>query len=172
MAHTNISLDAALFVSVGESMVVPTAFSRGPWNLQWLHGGPVAALLAHSVEQLTPDGVDWFIARLTIELERPVPVERLRCHAEVTRPGRKVSIVEATITNADTGAVLARARALRIRTAHVPLPFDDTDLGPMLAIEPASSGPADGRSGRQEKDEPIVFHNGGTEHRFVREVSV
>ena len=168
MAHTSLRSDAALFVTVGDDIVVPTAFSRGPWSLEWLHGGPVAALLARSVEQLAPDGVDWFVARLTVELERPVPVEPLRYHAEVTRAGRRVSIVEAVITQADTGAVLARARALRIRAAPVPLPFDDTDLGPLLAIEPAPSGPAHGRPGSREEDEPVAFHNGGTEHRFVR----
>ena len=136
---------------------------------EWLHGGPVAALLAHSVEQLASDGVDWFIARLTVELERPVPVEPLRFHAEVTRAGRKASIVEAVITKADTGAVLARARALRIRAAHVPLPLDDTDLGPLLVIEPAPSEPADGQPGSRDEQAATAFHNGGTEHRFVGE---
>jgi hypothetical protein len=121
------------------------------------------------VEQLVSEEVDWFIARLTVELERPVPIEPLQFHAEVTRAGRKVSIVEATITNAGTGAVLARARALRIRAAHVPLPFDDTDLGPLLVIAPAPSGPADGRAGSRNEDAPVAFHNGGTEHRFVGE---
>lgn len=169
VTDTNVSLPAALFVRVGEDIVLPTPLSRGPWSLEWLHGGPVAALLAHSVEQLASDGVDWFIARMTVELERPVPVEPLRYHAEVTRTGRKVSIVEATITKADTGAVLARARVLRIRAVHVPLPFDDTDLGPLLVIEPAPSGPADGRAGRRDDDAPVAFHNGGTEHRYVGE---
>jgi hypothetical protein len=172
VAATNAGLDAALFVRVDDDIVLPTAFSRGPWNLEWLHGGPVAALLAHSVEQLASDGVDWFIARLTVELERPVPVEPLRYHAEVSRAGRKVSIVDAWITRADTGAVLARARAIRIRTADVPLPFDNTDLGPLLVIEPAPPGPANGRPGIQDDDAPVAFHRGGTEHRFVRELAV
>ena len=172
MADTHLSPDAALFVTVSDDTFLPTPFSRGPWNPEWLHGGPVAALLAHSVEQLASDGVDWFIARLTVELERPVPVEPLRCHAEVTRTGRKVSIVEATITNAETGVVLARARALRIRAAHVPLPFDDPDLGQMLEIEPTQLGPAHGRPGSREEDAPIAFHRGGTEHRFVREAAL
>jgi hypothetical protein len=139
----------------------------GSGSPEWLPGGPVAALLARSVEELATDEVDWFIARLTVELERPVPVEPLRYHAEVTRSGRKVSMVEATITRADNGAVLARARALRIRAAHVPLPFDDTDLGPLLGVEPAPSVPADGREVRPEEGAPVAFHTGGTEHRFV-----
>jgi hypothetical protein len=169
MADMNVRLDPAMFVVVGEDMVLPTAFSRGPWNPDWLHGGPVAALLAHSVEQLASDGVDWFIARLTVEFERPVPIEPLRYHAEVTRAGRRVSIVEAVITRADTGAVLARARALRIRAVHIPLPFHDTDLRPLLVIEPAPSKPADGRPGSRDEHGAVAFHNGGIEHRFVGE---
>ena len=55
MADTDVRLDSALFVVEGEDTVVPTAFARGPWSLGLLHGGPVAALLAHSVEQLASD---------------------------------------------------------------------------------------------------------------------
>ena len=52
----------------------------------------------------------------------------------MTRPGRKVSIVEATITRADTGVVLARARALRIRTVDLALPMQDDELAPFLGV--------------------------------------
>lgn len=172
MATTDVRTDDALFVAVGDGTVLPTAFSRGPWNLSFLHGGPVAALLAHAVEQLHSDGVEWFIARLTVELERPVPVEPLVFAAEVTRAGRKVSIVEATITNAATGALLARARALRIRLAEVPLPHDSPDLGPLLAIEPAPSEPADGRAAVRDDDADVTFQHGGTDRRFVGELDV
>ena len=128
---------------------------------------PVAALLAHAVEGVRSDDVDWFVARMTVELERPVPMEPLRLHAEVTRPGRKVSIVEATVSRADSGAVLARARALRIRTADVALPTDDAELAPLLAIEPAPPGPEHGFPGEVGIIDGIAFHNGGVEHRFL-----
>jgi hypothetical protein len=121
------------------------------------------------VEQLAADVVVWFVARLTVELERPVPMEPVRFHAEVTRPGRKVSIVEATITRADSGAVLARARALRIRNADVPLPMHVAELAPLLANEPSPPGPEEGRVGEVGPADAIAFHNGGTEHRFVEE---
>ncbi len=172
MAKTEVRSDDALFVLAGENTVLPTAFSRGPWNLGSLHGGPVAALLAHAVEQLPSEGVEWFTARLTVELERPVPVEPLVFAAEVTRAGRKVSIVEATITNAATGVVLARARAVRIRSAEVPLPRDHLDLGPLLAIEPAPSEPADGRAAVLGEDAAVTFQHGGTDRRFVGELDV
>jgi hypothetical protein len=150
-----------------DDVVLPTGFARGPWDPGALHGGPVAALLAYAVEQVGADGVDWLVARLTIDLERPVPIAPLRLHAELTRPGRKVSIIEATIARADSGTVLARARALRIRTADVALPLHDGDLAPLLAIEPPPPGPEHGRAAEIGPDDDIAFHNGATEHRFV-----
>jgi Thioesterase-like superfamily len=157
----------SLFVRLDDDVVLPSELARGPWDPGSLHGGPVAALIAHVVEQQHSDDVDWFVARLTIELERPVPMEPLRVHADVTRPGRKVSIIETTITRADSGAVLARARGLRIRTAAVALPMDDEELAPLLAIEPPPPGPEDGRAGDVGQLADVAFHNGGAEHRFV-----
>ena len=167
MSDTDPTSPQSLFVRVEDDVVLPTEFARGPWDPGSLHGGPVAALLAHAVEQLPSDDVDWFVARMTVELERPVPVEPLRLHAEVTRPGRKVSIVDATITRADSGVVLARARALRIRTADVALPMDDPELAPLLTIEPPPLGPEHGRADEVGEIDGVAFHNGGAEHRFV-----
>ena len=163
------TVPVSLFESLDDDVALPTGFARGPWDPRALHGGPVAALLAYAVEQLHADDVDWFVARLTVELERPVPIEPLRFHAEVTRPGRRVSIVDATISRADSGTVLARARALRIRTADVTLPMDDAELAPFLAVEPAPPGPEQGRPGDVGPDGDIAFHYGGTEHRFVHD---
>ena len=140
---------ASLFELSDDGLALPTGFARGPWDPRALHGGPVAALLAYAVEQAPSDDVDWFVTRLTIDLERPVPLEPLRFQSEVTRPGRKVSIVEATVTHAESGAVLARARALRIRTADVALPVHDPALAPLLAIEPPPPGPEHGHAGRR-----------------------
>ena len=88
---------ASLFQRLDRRTVVPTDLARGPWDPNALHGGPVAALLADAMEELPDDGVQWFVSRLTVELERPVPVQPLLIDAEVTRPGRKVSVMEATI---------------------------------------------------------------------------
>lgn len=156
----------SLFLPLSDDVVQPTAFARGPWDRRALHGGPVAVLIAHTVEQVQSDDVDWFIARLTVELERPVPLEPLRFHAEVTRPGRKVSIVESTITRADSGAVLVRARALRIRQADIALPLDDAELAPLLATEPPPPGPHGIPPGEVRPSDETAFHSDATEHRF------
>lgn len=169
MADIDVRTDRALFVPADDHCVHPTAYARGPWSLDFLHGGPVAALLAHAVESLPAADVDWFVSRLTIELERPVPVEPLHYAAEITRAGRSVSIVDASVANADSGVVLARARAVRLRSTHVPLPFDDAELAPLLKIEPAPSTPSDGESIDRPASTSIAFHTAAIEQRFVGE---
>ena len=81
----------------------------------------MSALLARACERVGEDDdpVDWQITRLTVELTRPVPVgQPLRLSSEVERPGRKVSVVAASLSDAD-GNEVAKVRALRIRRTPV-----------------------------------------------------
>ena len=70
---------------------LPTDAARGPWNPNFLHGGPVAILAGHAIEALPADQ-PMRVARLTLELLRPVPMASLTVQAELTRPGRKVRL--------------------------------------------------------------------------------
>ena len=157
----------SLFRRLEGNVVIPTDFARGPWDPRALHGGPVAALIAQAIEELPDDGVPWFVSRLTVELERPVPVEPITITAEVTRPGRRVSGIDATIRLAETGAILARGRATRIREADIPLPHDDETLAPMLELETAPPGPEHGTDDEIRETDYIAFHNEAVEHRFL-----
>ena len=159
---------ASLFRRLDERTVVPTDLARGPWDPNALHGGPVAALLAAAIEDLPNEGVQWFVSRLTVELERPVGMQPLLIDAEITRPGRKVSVMEATIRLASSETVLARGRALRIREADVPLPHDDKTLAPMLALESAPPGPEHGTDDGIISTDYVAFHQSGVEHRFLQ----
>jgi hypothetical protein len=98
---------------------IPTAVARGPWSEHAQHGGGPAALLAGLVEQCDP-GPASFVARLTIELLRPVPLAPLEVQARTIRPGKKVQLIEASLS-AD-GVEVARATGLRLRTADLALP--------------------------------------------------
>jgi hypothetical protein len=157
----------SLFRRIDGNVVEPTDLARGPWDPGALHGGPVAALIAQAIEELADDGVAWFVSRLTVELERPVTLQPLVVETEVTRPGRKVSVIDATMRLASTGSVLARARALRIRQADVVLPHDDETLAPMLERPPAPLGPEHGTDEETLASDYVAFHNGTVEHRFI-----
>jgi hypothetical protein len=81
-------MSGALFEQDG-SRFLPTALARGPWTPEALHGGPPAALLARCAERV-PGGEGMMVARLTVELLRPVPVSLLSVETLLLRPGRKM----------------------------------------------------------------------------------
>lgn len=163
----SVSAASSLFERRADGAIVPTELARGPWDPRSLHGGPVAALIADAVEELPADGIDWFVSRLTVELERPVTLQPLSVESEITRPGRKVSVVDVTVRLVETSVALARGRALRIREDDVALPHDDEALAPMLATGPAPPGPQHGTAQLLADVDYRAFHNDAVEHRFV-----
>ena len=125
---------------------------------------PSSALLTRAVESVDPESpVDWQIARLTIELTRPVPVGRpLTLTTDIERPGRRVSLVSARLD--DEGSEVARVRALRIRRTHLVL-ADDT-------VQPLPDPPGSPHGVPRQRvawavDDPIAFHRDSCEHRFT-----
>jgi hypothetical protein len=76
----------AFFLPDGDGWLA-TSHTRGPWSPRHQHGGPPAALLAHVLEAGAPE---LFVARLTVDFIRPVPIDRLRVRVEPLRAGAKV----------------------------------------------------------------------------------
>jgi hypothetical protein len=97
-----------------------TELTRGPWDPGAQHAGPPAALLGREVE-LLDEAAEFQLGRITFEILRSVPIAPVRVSARVVRPGRRVQLVEATLTD-DSGEPLMRASAWRIRTSPVELP--------------------------------------------------
>lgn len=96
--------DGALFTYDGECYL-PTDRARGPWSRDALHGSPVAALIAHCVEQQLrrlrrEDSAaigDLRIARQTVDLLRPVPFGRLDVEVQTIREGRRIAVLETRV---------------------------------------------------------------------------
>jgi uncharacterized protein (TIGR00369 family) len=131
-----------------------TELARGPWDPGACHGGAPAALLVHAFERCSPQpGLR--LARITFEFMRPVPVGGLRVTAEVTRPGRRVMLLEGSIFD-EAGSEVARARALRV---------GPSELGEPPAVRPPFAGPERGRP--NDFDEGGPFANDALEIRFV-----
>jgi hypothetical protein len=157
----------ALFARDGDAFV-PTPLARGPWDPNALHGGPPSALLARAVESVpTPDGIVMPVARLTVELLRPIPLEPLVVTTDVVRTGRKVQVVDAVLTAAATGVEMARARALRIRSASVALPYEDPVRGPLLVPESPPAPPDGVAPSPPVFDSGVAFHRDAIDLRFV-----
>jgi Thioesterase-like superfamily len=153
-----VDLTPALFVPVGDAWL-PTAYARGPWSPNALHGGPVAALVTRAIEAVEAP-VPARLTRLTLELLRPVPLTPLLVRTEVRRPGAKVATIEATVTRRDDGTVLAIARAQRIRSVAVDMADGAADQVPELPDEPSVIGRWPGTA-------DVTFHADAIEHRFL-----
>lgn len=124
----------AVFHPGADGRFQATELARGPWDPQAQHGGAPAALLMSAFEAL-PASEDLLISRVTYEFMRPIPLADLEVRAEVVRPGRRVQLLEASVSEPD-GPELIRARALQIKQA---------DQEATAAPEPPPvAGPEDG----------------------------
>lgn len=92
---------------------VPTPIATGPWDRNALHGGPSAALAGRLILEHEPGETRWFLSRLTVELIRPVPRAPLTVTVEQRRPGRRVQLLDAVVTDPD-GTEVLWARGLRL----------------------------------------------------------
>jgi len=134
-----------------------TELARGPWDPTAQHGGAPAALLMRAFEQL-PAGDRLSIARVTYEFLRPVPLGELEVGAEVVRPGRRVQLLEASLS-APGGLEVVRARALQVRAA-------DPDVR-RTTLTPPVAGPEQGRENDFEPRHRPMFAPDAIEVRFI-----
>ena len=102
-----------------------TASTIGPWDPGSQHAGPPSALLGRALEQCQPRP-ELMLARVTTEILGPVPTPaELSISAHVSRPGKRVEMVEAEMVH--DGRVVMRARGWRIWRIESELPEDDED---------------------------------------------
>ncbi|HUS24934.1 MAG TPA: thioesterase family protein [Candidatus Binatia bacterium] len=126
----------AFFAADGDAFVA-TGLTRGPWSAQHQHAGPPAALLARAVERALPEGSG--LARLTVEILRPLPIAAYRTATQVLRAGRKVQWLSADLLDA-AGERVARAHAVAMRVTRLDLPVHGDPLDDPLP-DPAASQP-------------------------------
>jgi len=111
---------ADAFYEIDGDRYLATELTRGPWDPGAQHAGPPAALLGREIERLD-DAADFQVGRITFEILRSVPIAPLRVSARILRPGKRVQLAEAILSD-EAGEPLVRASAWRIRTAPVDLP--------------------------------------------------
>src|SRR5437879_13519710 len=73
--------------------VVTGPKAAGPWDRRMQHGSAPASLVTWAAERI-PTPVPMDIARVTIDLMRPVPVAPLTIATEVLREGSKIQLCE------------------------------------------------------------------------------
>jgi hypothetical protein len=120
----------SFYEPLGDGRFRATAHTSGPWDAEFQHAGPPAALLGRGLERCEPrDG--FVFARLTYEILRPVPVGEVAVAARVARPGRSVELLEGELTAGAEPVV--SVRAWRVRRAAAPTVAHDPALPPRPA---------------------------------------
>jgi hypothetical protein len=115
-------MDAIYRVDGGRVLVSPNA--AGPWDPSMQHGSAPAALVVFAAEKI-PTSVPMRIARVTIDLMRPVPLTPLTLETEVLREGRKIQLCAVRLLADDV--VVVTATVLKIKTQAQALPPDIAD---------------------------------------------
>ena len=84
--------------------VVTSPDAAGPWDRRMQHGSAPSALVTWAAERI-PTSVPMNVARVTIDLMRPVPVAPLSIETEVLREGRKIQLCEVKLFSDDVQVV-------------------------------------------------------------------
>jgi len=136
--------EPALFLPDGDRFI-PTVLTQGPWRHDLQFGGAAAALLTCVVERV-PTLAPMQVARLTVDLLRPVPIAPLRVTPRVVREGKRIQVVETLLHHDDVE--VARCVALRLRVG---------DLG---GLELPAGAPASAPPGVRAEPGRHVYRNG------------
>jgi hypothetical protein len=126
--------------------VVTSPFAAGPWHQSMQHGSPPAALVVWAAERI-PTPVPMRIARVTVDLMRPVPVAPLTIESEVLREGRKIQLCAVRLLAKGIVVVAATVLKIKMQTQELPaeavIPPVDLPGPDQSRVEPAdlSSSP-------------------------------
>jgi hypothetical protein len=109
-----------------------TLHTQGPWSPHFQHGGPPAALLVRQMERCSPRE-DMMLARISIDILRPIPIGTLSAHAQIMRPGRSVELLEATLTHEERPVM--HATAWRVGLPNARPPAEEPETAPALPAQ-------------------------------------
>jgi hypothetical protein len=124
----------AFYEKSGDGFIA-SELTRGPWDPGSQHAGPPSALLGRELEAL--DSSDGFqVGRVVFEILRPVPIGPVRVETRIIRPGKRVQLVEASLSG-DAGELM-RATAWLLRVSELGLPEG------VPAEDAAPQGPEEG----------------------------
>ncbi|TMR95164.1 thioesterase family protein [Nonomuraea basaltis] len=122
----------SMYTRMAEGRYLASEHTQGPWDPGTQHMGPVTALIVHELARTAPrPGLE--LSRLVVDVFAPVPVAELEIAADVTRDGKRVQCLSASVSSG--GREYARASAWRIREADTPA---TSVPGPPAPVPPPS----------------------------------
>ena len=112
-------VESAFYEQTGADTYTATPATMGPWSAVAQHGGPPSALAARAIELHEPDPRQR-LARVCVDILRPIPIGELSLRTRTVRPGRRITLVETLMECG--GQEVLQARGWRIERATEPLP--------------------------------------------------
>ena len=92
-----LSLDAA-YSEVGDGMFRASPLTRGPWHPDHQHAGPPSALICRAIEHVAAKDGLTHLARLTVNLLRPAPIDECRVDVAADYVGRNAGHFSGRLT--------------------------------------------------------------------------
>ena len=107
MPVTSGFVHASFFEPAGPGSFVATGATAGPWSADAQHGGPPSALAARELERHEPDE-NMRLARVAVDILRPVPLGPLTTQTRTLRPGKRVALLETVLESDGQPVIVAR----------------------------------------------------------------
>jgi acyl-coenzyme A thioesterase PaaI-like protein len=123
---------------VDGNRVTVSPYAAGPWDATMQHGSAPASLVVWAAEAMATQA-PMRIARVSIDLMRPVPLKPLTLETEVLREGRKIQLCAVRL-RAD-GVLVVAATMLKVRLKTEALPPDVS--GPKVELPSPDTSPED-----------------------------
>ena len=120
MSEPTPNLPGFAYSPLGDGVYSATSLTCGPWSPQHQHAGPPTALVCSALEAAAAEHGLTHLARLTVNLLRPIPVAELHIQVSEDYVGRNAGHFSAVALAG--GKVVARFTALFQREGDVVLP--------------------------------------------------
>ena len=126
----------SFFEPLGAGSYRATDATAGPWSADAEHGGPPSALAVRELERHEP-AEHTRLARVAVDILRPIPLGVLTTRTRLLRPGKRVALLETVL--AKDGRDVLVARGWRIATS-ASAPVVGT-VDPLPEIPPEAPAP-------------------------------
>jgi hypothetical protein len=134
------SVHSVFYEPAGTGTFVATPTTAGPWSAGAQHGGPPSALAARALELHEPDPGQR-LARVAVDILRPVPIGKITVRTRTVRPGRRVALLEAVLEADGQEVMHARGWRLAIPDGEVPVIAEGPAPPPIPAEHPLPAFP-------------------------------
>ncbi|ALG08522.1 thioesterase family protein [Kibdelosporangium phytohabitans] len=111
--------ETAFYQDLGDGRYASSPATAGPWSPRTQHAGPPSALLGRALRRFG-GRTDLRVARITLEIPKPVPVGEVRVDVRALRSGKRTDLLEGELLADGEPVMLARAWRMAPSPDHTP----------------------------------------------------